>query len=323
MTTEISIIVPCYNKEKYISETIDSVIQQTFVNWELIMIDDVSTDQTNNIVQSYCQKESRIVFLTNSENRGANYSRNKGIQQAKGKYIIFLDADDVLTNNCLEKRFAQIHHTNLDFCVFSMGTFYNQIGDSKSVWSPRSKSPLIDFLQHKLPWSILQPVWRKTFLLNLKGFDENFKRLQDVELHTRALMLLDAKYKLIMTESDCYYRIDEERKNYTTFSFLERQIESSILYYIKFSKEIVKTNLKSYLFGSIYQTYLLLLFQLKCQKINKEEFFILEKKLLHNFIGKKRLLILFKISSFFNLLPIHIKGVNWLINKFITKLQYK
>lgn len=97
----VSIITPAYNAEKFIKETIKSVLEQTLSDWELIVIDDGSTDDTAKIVKSFL--DSRIIF-TQQINAGVSSARNKGLELAKGKYITFLDADDILPPRSLEVR---------------------------------------------------------------------------------------------------------------------------------------------------------------------------------------------------------------------------
>mgnify|MGYP002367136581 CR=1 FL=1 len=95
MTPCVSIIIASYNKEKYIGETINSVIKQTYTEWELIIIDDFSTDQSVDVISGFLT-DARITLIKNDRNRGANHSRNSGIKTARGKYVLFLDADDIL-----------------------------------------------------------------------------------------------------------------------------------------------------------------------------------------------------------------------------------
>jgi len=97
----VSIITPAYNAEKYIAEAIESVLNQTFEAWELIVIDDGSTDNTAKIVSSF--EDDRIIFI-GQKNKGVSSARNRGLILARGKYITFLDADDVLPLNSVELR---------------------------------------------------------------------------------------------------------------------------------------------------------------------------------------------------------------------------
>ena len=84
-----------FNSETFISETINSVLNQTFKKWELLLIDDKSTDKTLKIVQPFIDRYPNIRLIKNEKNQGAAISRNKGIEEAKGEYIAFLDADDL------------------------------------------------------------------------------------------------------------------------------------------------------------------------------------------------------------------------------------
>lgn len=99
---KISVIVPIYNTEKYLDSCIQSVLNQTYSTWELILIDDGSTDQSGAIADKYEQIEKRI-RVVHKENAGVSNARNHGLDIAKGEYVTFLDADDELTPDCLEK----------------------------------------------------------------------------------------------------------------------------------------------------------------------------------------------------------------------------
>lgn len=100
----VSIVTPLYNSEKYIEETILSVLDQTYNNWEMLIIDDCSTDNGPNIVKKYTEQDERIKYLKLEENSGAAVSRNKAIELAEGEYIAFLDSDDLWKKEKLEKQ---------------------------------------------------------------------------------------------------------------------------------------------------------------------------------------------------------------------------
>jgi len=104
MSSLISIITPSYNSSKYIAKTIESVISQTYKNWEMIIVDDCSPDNANEIIDKYTKKDFRIKLIKLEQNIGPANARNKGIKQAKGKYIAFLDSDDVWLPTKLEKQ---------------------------------------------------------------------------------------------------------------------------------------------------------------------------------------------------------------------------
>lgn len=100
----VSIIIPAYNAEKYIKDTITSVIKQTYTKWEMVIVDDASNDNTNKIINKYQQKDKRIKMINLLNNQGVANARNIAIQNAKGRYIAFLDADDAWEKEKLEKQ---------------------------------------------------------------------------------------------------------------------------------------------------------------------------------------------------------------------------
>lgn len=111
----ISIIMPAYNANKTIQESIESILKQTYTNWELIIIDDSSKDNTLNIIEEYRKNDHRIKIIKNEENLGVAETRNKGLNKAQGDYIAFLDADDMWINTKLEKQLTFMLNNNLTF----------------------------------------------------------------------------------------------------------------------------------------------------------------------------------------------------------------
>lgn len=116
MNELISIIIPTYNSEKYLSASINSVKNQTYQNWELLIIDDCSTDTSVCIVREAMKHDKRIKLFKNQQNEGAAVTRNKGIKESKGRYICFLDADDLWDKDKLMK---QINFMKKMKCSFS------------------------------------------------------------------------------------------------------------------------------------------------------------------------------------------------------------
>lgn len=115
----VSIIIPVYNAEKYIDETINSVLDQTYNNWELILVNDCSTDNSERLIQKYL-KDKRIKLINNKVNSKAAISRNNGIKEANGRYICFLDADDKWDKEKLE---IQIKFMKENDCAFSYHSY--------------------------------------------------------------------------------------------------------------------------------------------------------------------------------------------------------
>lgn len=106
MNDLVSVITPAYNCSTVISETIESVIAQTYNNWEMIIVDDCSKDNTIEIVKEYCQKDERIKLVKMKKNQGSAEARNKGIEVSQGKYIALLDSDDLWKPNKLENQIS-------------------------------------------------------------------------------------------------------------------------------------------------------------------------------------------------------------------------
>uniref|UniRef100_UPI00405607F6 glycosyltransferase family 2 protein n=1 Tax=Agathobacter sp. TaxID=2021311 RepID=UPI00405607F6 len=135
----VSIITPCYNGEKYISETMDSVLAQTYKDWEMIVVDDGSKDNSADIVRSYARRDSRIQ-LVQQANGGSAAARNNGIRRAKGQYIALLDADDVWMPEFLESQIAFMKEKDA-VCVYCS---YSRIdADSKDILGPVRSKPVV------------------------------------------------------------------------------------------------------------------------------------------------------------------------------------
>ncbi|MDE6845119.1 MAG: glycosyltransferase [Lachnospiraceae bacterium] len=114
----ISIIMPLYNSEKYLEESLESVLRQTFTNYELICVNDGSTDGTLDILEKFLQKDSRLRIVSNSKRLGAAYSRNKGMGMANGEYLAFLDGDDIFDEMMLEKAYDTLENKAADIVMF-------------------------------------------------------------------------------------------------------------------------------------------------------------------------------------------------------------
>ncbi|CAA6812530.1 MAG: Putative N-acetylgalactosaminyl-diphosphoundecaprenol glucuronosyltransferase [uncultured Sulfurovum sp.] len=108
----VSIITPSYNSVRFIKSTIKSVLNQTYENWEMIIVDDVSSDNSNEIIEKYSQKDSRIILIKLKENSGPAIARNRAIEEAKGRYIAFLDADDLWLPEKLDKQISFMNDKN-------------------------------------------------------------------------------------------------------------------------------------------------------------------------------------------------------------------
>jgi glycosyltransferase involved in cell wall biosynthesis len=130
MNELVSIITPSYNSVRFISETIESVLDQTYIHWEMIIIDDGSSDNSIKIVESYLLKDSRIKLIKLSKNMGPATTRNYGIKEAKGRYIAFLDSDDLWYPNKLLQQISFMYNNDIALSY----TRYNHIEEkSKKI----------------------------------------------------------------------------------------------------------------------------------------------------------------------------------------------
>jgi glycosyltransferase involved in cell wall biosynthesis len=230
----VSIIIPAFNSAITIKRTIDSIISQDYQLWEAVIIDDGSTDGTLSILQFYSNLDQRIKFFErNVEPKGASSCRNIGIEKATGDYLVFLDSDDLLAPWCVSERIKIMQNNpQLDFTIFRMLGFYNSNEPIVEYYgTDNGVDPLIRFLSHDLPWLITCPIWKRRFLIELGGFDSKYFRLNDPELHTRALLKSNNYKTFFYLKEDCYYRIGEKFLEPSP-EFIERHF-FSCLYYLK------------------------------------------------------------------------------------------
>lgn len=121
MTPYISIIMPVYNGERFISEALESLLSQSFGGFEIILINDGSVDGTSRICGHYTEKDSRIRFI-DKENEGVSKSRNRALDMVEGEYVMFVDADDIIYPNSLKLISQKLHETNVDLLRFEYKT---------------------------------------------------------------------------------------------------------------------------------------------------------------------------------------------------------
>ncbi len=118
----VSVIMPAYNAERFIKETIQSVIAQTYTDWELLVIDDGSADSTCSIIEDFVNRDSRIRLLRNEKNMGVANTRNRGFDLCRGQYVALLDSDDIWFSDKLERQLALAQQTGADiiYCSYKM-----------------------------------------------------------------------------------------------------------------------------------------------------------------------------------------------------------
>ncbi|TDO83866.1 glycosyltransferase involved in cell wall biosynthesis [Flavobacterium chryseum] len=138
MNELVSIITPTFNAEKYIRATLQSVLDQSYHNWEMILVDDASTDDTVKIIKAFAEKDNRFKLFKLDKNSGNGFARNVALEKATGKYIAYLDADDLWIPTKLEKQIQFLKANNLPF-TFS---FYDCIDEDGNSLNRRVEAPL-------------------------------------------------------------------------------------------------------------------------------------------------------------------------------------
>ena len=315
-----SIIIPVYNKSEYIETTLNSLKNQSFNQWECIIIDDNSSDSSLDKIHCYLQSDLRFKIIKNDINRGACYCRNQGIKLARGKYIMFLDADDYISNNSLKNRVSKFKElTDTDFLVFPTGTFKKSIGDSSMIWNNFKGNHLNRFLAHDLPWVICSVIWKKSFLKKIGGFDETYPRLQDVALHTKALIFHNVNY-LVFSEHnpDSFYRIDSNRIS-NKFEFLLKDINGKILFIQKMNLDFPSNK---FLKGTYFESLVNILVYYRRNELTKKQFYKLVNKVIHTDYASNLGLFDFMLIKTYIILgssKLYFKGMNKLFKTLLIK----
>ena len=129
---KVSIIMPVYNVEKYLRKAIESVLKQTYAEFELLLINDRSTDNSKEICREYCKKDSRIILFENdSDIHGPGPTRNIGLNHARGEYIYFMDADDWIEDCLLQCAVNRMKETNADVVQFGAVYYWEDLNRSE------------------------------------------------------------------------------------------------------------------------------------------------------------------------------------------------
>ena len=212
---KVSIVIPTFNSSKYLKATLDSVLSQTYANWECILVDDGSIDLTETISVNYQEKDNRFQLYKRPVDlpKGPSSARNYGVSKAKGDYLIFLDADDLLATTCLENRVAQFQQNpECDFLVFQMERFLDEPDFSKKeIVVEQDKNRILEsFIQLHGQWPITSPIYKTVFFKTIH-FNPSLVVFEDLEVAIKAIVkAIDFQ---VFNTIDCYYRNDS---NYQT-----------------------------------------------------------------------------------------------------------
>ncbi|XMO86578.1 glycosyltransferase family 2 protein [Algibacter sp. AS12] len=298
----VSIIIPTYNRAHVINETLNSVLAQTYSNWECIVVDDGSTDTTSNLLAEYCDKDLRITYYSRPKNRnkGANACRNFGFEISKGKYIQWLDSDDLMLPNKLEAQVSLLNEKTFALITSTWGRFIDSkkleaYPDFESFNNFDSRKDFLNALTiSKGYFPIHAYLMSKNLVLKTGGWDENLIVNQDGDFMSRIFKNVNKFY--CAKNTAVYYR--HTNGNSTSVYGNIEKAEAAIQIWHKISnrlrnesKSFVFFN-KKLLYKNIKKTYPNLIIKYK-------HFF--KDVILYNWY-KKTLVsrVINKISKFFN-----------------------
>ena len=217
----VSVIIPLYNSEAYISETLDSVLNQTWENVETIIVDDSSTDESFNIANKYKNQFPEKIKVYTNPGKGACAARNYGFKQSLGEYIQYLDADDILSSNKIEKQVLVLHNETDKIAVCETWHFFNTIDKATNTDKPyliAVNQPEDFFIQlwggKTLPPNMVQTsAWLtpRSLIKQNGGWNENLHKDQDGEFFAR--IALNSKGIIYVPDIKNYYRQHISSKN--------------------------------------------------------------------------------------------------------------
>ncbi|MBI4947158.1 MAG: glycosyltransferase [Bacteroidetes bacterium] len=261
MNSLVSIIIPAYNSSKYLSETLENVLSQTYDNFECLIIDDGSTDDTGAIAKSYVEKDSRMRYYY-QENAGSAAARNTGLKFSTGEFIQFLDADDLIHPEKLKIQMNYLMMNQLVDIVFGQVIFFNKSGnvnfnsviDYKNNLTKRVNGKNHDVLKYLIQDNIM-PVHSALLRRKVVGvigiFDVNLKSCEDYDFWFRAAL------------SDCYFSYDNDPKStcyYRRHNDNKSSSSSRLSYYrtLVIQKQLDKIN-KNYhnIYSVLFNVFLL------------------------------------------------------------------
>lgn len=200
----VSVITPCYNQGKYLAEAIDSVLAQTYTNWELFIVDDGSTDNSAEVAKAYATKDTRIHYIYQS-NSGPSAARNYGVRESKGKYIHFLDGDDKLSARCVELAVEHMESHPDTEVFYSRARYFGVRNDEFVIrWTNYADLLCANYIACCC-------MVRRIGFDRIGGFDEQMRGYEDWEFFIRLLYGRSNVYQ--HPDVLFYYRITNSQTN--------------------------------------------------------------------------------------------------------------
>lgn len=320
---KVSIIIPIYNAEKYIQTTINSVLSQTFSDWELLLIDDCSKDNTPAICKEFVQSDKRIIYIRQIENGGPAQARNTGLDQAKGEFVSFVDSDDTIEPTFLDKMLVTAfeNHSDIVWCnyneVFTNNTIYRKHNLPCLIPIPYNTYIRFFFNNQEGLGSMCTKLYRKSFIeqnkirLNperIHGEDWEFN-LNCFKCHPILVAIDDSLYNYVRQNSSSVIA-SYHTSDYQTF------VKSNLMLETLAQKEGIEYD-KVARMGNFVYLVIQLLISLKRSKVcNKKSEF---KRIVSDSYFRKSLSYGCQIAKY---LPIRYKLYFFLIKYRLTNIAY-
>ena len=286
----VSIIVACYNGEKYIKKCLESLLSQTYENIEIIVVDDGSKDNSKKEIDKYIKKSKKIVYLY-KENGGLSSARNHGIKKAKGKYLTFVDIDDYVSKDYVKKLYNSIIKNQSDISVCEITRIYNNHESINHI-----NTDIIDGCLYPAAWN---KMYKRELFDNIK-FPEG-KWYEDLGTTPKLTMIYkysivnEPLYYYIQNSSSIMHTFDERIFNiYDIVENLEEYLKDENKYLSNYEK-IEFINIYHVLIGTIYRSSFMKKFKIK--NIKSIHYYVKEKypKWIKNKYIKKNLGIIPKL----------------------------
>ena len=317
----VSIIVPVYNAEKYLSSCIESILNQTYSEFELFLINDGSSDSSGEICDFYAKKDERIKVIHN-ENHGVSYTRNNGLQLAKGEYIIFCDADDQYKKDYIMKMLNAVLDSNADLVIcnysYLRGISEKPICNRNTGEIDKNEVYQRIFIDNTIGGFVWNKLFKKS-LLNGLNFDEHMQICEDTYFLCSYLKKANKIYYL--GESLYLYRLHLDNTIFNIQNMFD--INGNLKYAIVYEKMLADG-----IIDKIYAQYVkanecVLAISVKCDYLNSE------KNIDKNLIKKLNTIIKYNLSSLLTCKQYSLKKKiicigNTLLNlRRFKKIQYK
>lgn len=289
-TPKVSIIVPCYNQAQYLDECLQSVLMQSYNNWECIVVNDGSPDNTNQLAKKWIEKDTRYKYFY-QENGGLSSARNAGLKIAKGDYVQFLDSDDLIEPEKVKVQIdALVSDQEIDISVSGYRYFESSILELKAMGSHNFFPEVVlhkndidtkEVLNVKNPMVISAPLYRRSVFEKVGVFDEDLVSLEDWEFHTRCALhgmkfqhigIGENTMTLVRLHPKSMMRNNEIMNNGKVIFLEKRNRNPLYLQYFPVNKEVIEeSRLKD--FKSLIKLFV------------PPIFFIIKRKLFHLFLN--------------------------------------